>query len=113
MSDLPESSSSHGESTGPSRDAVRSYAPRNASSFGLTKLLWMITLAAVMLGVYSIIPRLAEEVNYGLTRGRQRAQYEFAREHLTEASLEGLSSAYQLVSQRVGPSVVHINVETE
>jgi serine protease Do len=76
-------------------------------------LLWLVTVVAVMLGVYTLVPRLAEEINYSLTRGRQRAEYEFARERLSDAPLEGLSAAYQLVSQRVGPSVVHINVESK
>lgn len=86
---------------------------QNPAIFSLSKLLWFVTMVAVMLGVYNLIPRLAEEINYGFTRGRQRAEYEFASDRLKEAPLSGLSAAYQLVSQKVGPSVVHINVETK
>jgi S1-C subfamily serine protease len=96
----------------PAESAARATA-RNQATYSLSKLLWLVTVVAVMLGVYNLVPRLAEEVNYSLTRGRQRAEYEFARQRLAEAPLEGLSAAYQLVSQKVGPSVVHINVEVK
>lgn len=97
----------------PPESAARATAVQNQQTYSLSRLLWLVTIVAVMLGMYNLIPRLAEEINYGLTRGRQRAEYEFARERLAGAPLEGLSAAYQLVSQRVGPSVVHINVETK
>lgn len=97
----------------PPESVARVTAARNQASFSLSKLLWLVTMVAVMLGVYNLVPRLAEEINYGLTRGRQRAEYENARERLKDLPLEGLSSAYQLVSQKVGPSVVHINVESK
>jgi serine protease Do len=97
----------------PPESVARAEAIRNQNSYSLSKLLWLVTVVAVMLGVYTLVPRLAEEINYGLTRGRQRAEYENARERLKEMPLEGLSAAYQLVSQKVGPSVVHINVESK
>jgi S1-C subfamily serine protease len=97
----------------PPESVARATAIRNQASFSLAKLLWLVTMVAVMLGVYYQVPRLAEEINYGLTRGRQRAEYENARERLKDLPLEGLSTAYQLVSQKVGPSVVHINVESK
>jgi len=97
----------------PPESVARATAIRNQASFSLSKLLWLVTMVAVMLGVYNLVPRLAENINYGLTRGRQRAEYENARERLKDLPLEGLSAAYQLVSQKVGPSVVHINVETK
>jgi serine protease Do len=97
----------------PPESVARAAAIRNQASFSLSKLLWLVTMVAVMLGVYNLVPRLAEEINYGLTRGRQRAEYENARERLKDLPLEGLSTAYQLVSQKVGPSVVHINVESK
>lgn len=81
-------------------------------TYSLARLLWLVTVVAVMMGVYTLVPRLAEEINYSLTRGSQRAKYEFAAEKLSADPLNGLSTAYQLVSQRVGPSVVHIHVES-
>lgn len=97
----------------PPESAARAAAQRNQASYSLSKLLWLVTVVAVMLGVYTLVPRLAEEINYSLTRGRQRAEYENARERLADLPLAGLSAAYQLVSERVGPSVVHINVESK
>ena len=65
-----------------------------------------------MVGVLAlryIVPHMAEEIQYSLTRGEQRAKYEVAGEHLRNAGLNDLSLAYQMVSQRVSPSVVHIS----
>ncbi|MEL7264119.1 MAG: trypsin-like peptidase domain-containing protein, partial [Planctomycetota bacterium] len=39
-----------------------------------------------------------------------RAEYEASGQGLSDVSLEQLTSAYQMVSQRVAPSVVHIEV---
>jgi len=97
----------------PPESALRAAAAQNHATYSLSKLLWLVTLVAVMLGIYNLIPRLAEEIHYGMTRGQQRAEYELAGERLADMPLEGLSTAYQLVSKRVGPSVVHINVETK
>ncbi|MBW8885984.1 MAG: trypsin-like peptidase domain-containing protein, partial [Planctomycetia bacterium] len=54
-------------------------------------------------------PYIAEHTQYAITRGKQRAEHDFAREHIGESSIGELSRAYQMVSQVVGPSVVHIN----
>jgi S1-C subfamily serine protease len=50
-------------------------------------------------------------VRYGWHRGQLRAEYETSGEGLQNVSLDSLSQAYQMVTQRVGPSVVHIEVE--
>ena len=55
-------------------------------------------------------PVIVEEIQYALTRGRQRAEFETAGQYLQSTELGQLSGAYQMVSQRVWPSVVHINV---
>jgi S1-C subfamily serine protease len=47
-------------------------------------------------------------MQYALTRGRQRAEFESATEGLAKDPLRELSVASQMVSQRVAPSVVHI-----
>lgn len=85
----------------------------SGTSYSMSNLLWLVTFVAVMMGVYHLVPRLVEEVEYAKERGRQRALFETAGERLQDNSLDGLSSAYQMVSNRVGPSVVHINVETK
>ena len=66
-------------------------------------------LIAVAL-VRFVVPRLVEEFQYAATRGRQRAEFELATEHLQKtSSLTDLSRSYELIMKRIGPSVVHIN----
>jgi Trypsin-like serine proteases, typically periplasmic, contain C-terminal PDZ domain len=72
-------------------------------------LLWLLAFLAVLLGISYLVPLIAENTQYALTRGRQRAEYDFAVEHLPGSPLVELSRASQMVSQAVAPSVVHIN----
>jgi serine protease Do len=58
-----------------------------------------------------LVPHIAEQTQYAITRGKQRAEYDFARQHLGESPIGEMSRAYQMVSQVVGPSVVHINTQ--
>lgn len=73
-------------------------------------MVWVIAMLTVLLAVGYLVPRLAEEIQYSLTRGRQRAEYEHAGLVLNETSLAGLSQASQQVSLRIAPSVVIVNV---
>ena len=54
------------------------------------------------------VPPLVESVRYSWSRGQLRAEYELSDERLKNVSLDSLSDVSQLVSQRAGPSVVHI-----
>ena len=77
-----------------------------------------LALVLVLFGVYYFVPRFVEEVQFALTRGKQRAEHENATqllsgEQLKNVSLDELSSNSQLVFQRIGPSVVHLNIETK
>jgi S1-C subfamily serine protease len=65
---------------------------------------------ALLLILRFFVPFIAREISYSIAQGRQRAEFESAGKALENARLEDLSKAYQLVSQRVGPSVVHINI---
>jgi serine protease Do len=76
----------------------------------LSSLMWILSLLAFLLVLQYVVPFMLETYQYALTRGRQRAEYEAARDGMQDLSLVSLSKAYQLVSQRVAPSVVHINV---
>jgi serine protease Do len=80
--------------------------PRGAGP-PLTRVLLLLTL---LLMLQYVVPYILERYQYAVTRGRQRAEYEAAVQGLRDLNLDGLSKAYQLVSQRVAPSVVHINV---
>jgi S1-C subfamily serine protease len=75
------------------------------------KLLWLLSFLAVLLGISYLVPHIAEQTQYAITRGRQRAEHEYALKNLGGTSLGQLSRAYQMVSQAVGPSVVHINTQ--
>lgn len=85
-------------------------AGASAASRALNRLTWCMTILGLLLVCVSGLPLLVEEIVYRLERGRQRARVEIAAASLGNFHLAELSQAYQLVSQRVGPSVVHINV---
>ena len=72
----------------------------------------MLGILVVLLVVQYAIPYFIERYQYAATRGRQRAEYESATANLEGLQLAGLSQAYQMVSQQVGPSVVHIDVRS-
>src|SRR5947209_9761570 len=49
------------------------------------KLIWLLSFLAVLLALSYLVPYLAERTQYAITRGRQRAEHEFAREHIGES----------------------------
>lgn len=77
------------------------------------KLLWLLTFLGVLLALTYLIPHMVEQIQYASTRGKQRAQHELAVAALQGEPLAQLSQASQLVSQRVGPSVVHIMAQSK
>src|SRR5262245_58632104 len=75
------------------------------------KLVWLLSFLGVLLAISYLVPYIAEQTQYAITRGKQRAEHEFAKAHVGESPLAEMSRAYQMVSQVVGPSVVHINTQ--
>jgi serine protease Do len=75
------------------------------------KLVWLLSFLAVLLAISYLVPFIAEQTQYSMTRGRQRAEHEYAQKHLGESPIGELSRAYQMLSQAVGPSVVHISTQ--
>lgn len=71
-------------------------------------LTWLLGLMVGVVLLRWFVPQFAEEIQYAITRGEQRAKYEVAGESLNKTGLNDVSLAYQMVSQRVAPSVVHI-----
>ncbi len=71
----------------------------------------MILLGLLIVLQY-LVPYLLERYQYAVTRARQQAEYDVAAKALDNLQLTGLSKASQLVSQKVGPSVVHIDVSS-
>ncbi len=72
--------------------------------FSLVMVLGLLLLARLM------VPSLVESTRYAWHKGELRAEYEVSGEQLSSVSLDSLADVSRLVSQRVGPSVVHINV---
>jgi Do/DeqQ family serine protease len=66
----------------------------------------MLVLLAVLIGLL-LLPYLAERIQYGITRGRERAMAEVARGQL--ADLPDIVSRYTIVAKAVAPSVVGID----
>ena len=77
------------------------------------KLLWLLTFLGVLLALTYLVPHMVEQIQYSAARGKQRAEHELAAAELQGEPLAQISRASQLVSQRVGPSVVHIMAQTK
>ncbi len=73
---------------------------------------WLVGLLAFLLLTTHLVPLAVERVRYAWVRGQQRAEYETAGEALKQVRFDDLSRAFQLVSQRVSPSVVHISCDS-
>ncbi len=98
-----------------SSSAPRSEPRRPATSAGSAmsnRLLWFLFALSILLLLRFVVPYFAEQIQYAVTRGKQRAEYETAGLGLDLLKLEQISQAYQLVSQRVAPSVVLINISS-
>lgn len=76
------------------------------------KLLWLLSFLAVLLAISYLVPLIAENTQYAITRGKQRAERDFAVEHLAGSPLAQFSQASRMVSQAVMPSVVHISTQS-
>lgn len=83
------------------------HTSRERSVFTLRRV---TLLLLVLLVAQYLVPYLLERYQYSITRGKQRAEYESAAEAMGHLQLSTLSKAFRLVSHRVGPSVVHIDV---
>ncbi len=70
----------------------------------LKRLLWVFALLFVVL----VAPSIAGRIQYALTAAKERARYDFAREHHKELNLSQFSNASRLLAQLVGPSVVSV-----
>ncbi|MEK6239504.1 MAG: trypsin-like peptidase domain-containing protein, partial [Planctomycetales bacterium] len=60
----------------------------------------------LVVSVTVLAPYIAEQIQYALVRGEQRAKSDLAKTQL--AKLSDSSEAFRLVAQRVGPAVVYI-----
>lgn len=76
-------------------------------------LVWLLAMLVILAGVGMLAPRLAEEIQYALNRGKQRADHELASHMLVPTTLADLSQASQMVALKIIPSVVIINVNSQ
>ena len=84
-----------------------------SSSLLRTRLFHILSILVFILILRYVVPPTVEEIQYRLTRGRQRAEYETSGAALQSLKLNELSAAFQMISQRVGPSVVHIDTQND
>lgn len=70
----------------------------------------MCMLACTLAAARFWVPSIIEETRYAWRRGQLRADYDASGEGLSTVGIDSLAMAYQMVTQRVAPSVVHIEV---
>ncbi len=74
---------------------------------------FLMSMAIMLAAARFVMPTIVEEARYAWYRGELRAQYEASGDGLKNVSLGALSEAYQMVTEHVGPSVVHIDVSRD
>ncbi len=92
------------------REGYAKHRDSHPRQLAYSTLLSLMVVLVLLVAVRLIVPSLVESVRYGWYRGQLRAEYELSGERLREVSLDSLAQVSQLVSKRVGPSVVHINL---
>ena len=70
----------------------------------------LLMVLALLLAARWLVPSLVESVRYSWYRGQLRAEYEVSGQQLQSVSLDSLADVSQMVSRRVSPSLVHINL---
>ena len=81
---------------------------RSPASGDTGGLALMLLTTALVFGLWFAGPRLVEEYHYAAAAGKSRAEYEHASAILESDPLASVSYAYQMVAQKVRPSVVSI-----
>jgi S1-C subfamily serine protease len=97
------------QSRKPAEVAKPSAQPSGGAAIGQT-LFFLLAMASMLAAARFAMPTIVEEIRYSWHRGELRAKYEASGDGLKNVSLGALSEAYQMVTQHVGPSVVHIEV---
>jgi len=104
----------HGEFAAKSRSGLSrspgGKTPPSASALSQS-VFFLLAMGTMLFAARYAMPTIVEELRYSWHRGELRAQYEASGDGLKNVSLAALSDAYQMVTDRVGPSVVHIDVQ--
>ncbi|MBX3422121.1 MAG: trypsin-like peptidase domain-containing protein [Pirellulaceae bacterium] len=72
-------------------------------------LVSMLMVLGLLVAARLVVPTLVEDIRYRWYRGQLRAEHELSSERLQNVSLDSLTDVSQMVSRRLGPSVVRIN----
>ena len=105
----------------PAEDAAAAATPRSSGRYAptdpweadatktedrvrLRRLLWVFAILTAVL----ITPSLVSRIEYARTSARERARLDVARANLKDFKLDQISTAYRMLAQSVGPSVVNI-----
>ncbi|MCH2181219.1 MAG: trypsin-like peptidase domain-containing protein [Mariniblastus sp.] len=83
-------------------------APVEMASHGMARLSWFFVSLVMILLAWYLLPMMIEQYQYAATKGKIRAEYDNAVRLLEQKPLESVSNAYELVAQKVRPSVVSI-----
>ncbi len=81
------------------------------SSILSQSVFFLLSMATMLATARFAMPAIVEEVRYAWHRGELRAQYDTSSHGLKNVTLAALSDAYQMVTDHVGPSVVHIDIK--
>src|SRR6476660_6671103 len=69
-------------------EAARSLAAENDRiRLAWAKLVWLMAFLGLLLAISYLVPYIAEHTQYAITRGKQRAEYDFAQQHLGESPI--------------------------
>jgi S1-C subfamily serine protease len=90
--------------------AVAAAGQRQAQQLAYSTFLSLLVVLVLIATIRFTVPPLVESLRYSWYRGQLRAEYEVSGQQLKNVGLSSLSEASELVSRRVGPSVVHINL---
>jgi len=74
----------------------------------LRRLLWVFGLLVMVF----IAPSVAGRIQYALTKAKENAQIDVARENLRDFNLSHFNTASRLLAQYVGPSVVNVSTRS-
>ena len=72
------------------------------------RFFWFLSGVTLLLISWYLVPQMIERYQYAVTKGKIQAEYENAVQLLEQQPLESVSNAYELVAQKVRPSVVSI-----
>jgi len=79
------------------------HEPGPVGRSGAPVLVWVLLILILVL----FLPYVAEQVEFAVTRGKQRAEAEVARKEL--ANFQETSSIYRVVAKAIAPSVVGVD----